>query len=317
MPEREQTSAAKPFWTTLPAILTSAATLLGAITALYVAYRPTAKKVEAPKVGAASNLAISTFEARPASVKPGQPATLFWRVEHADAIDISPDLGPVGAIGSRQVQPKGPTTFVLTATSGAQHQRVTVAIAVAAPGLSEQVEGRLAKTTALPGDEIIGIRLSRTDSTAGIFQVTYRVNPQHLRTGDCFIGGEFVDRNGLPISGYRPGRVTAANGSADVSVILRDKPAGVVFYFYQRSQGSFAPRFFPWTQDFRAQDLASVTPSLRGNYAIHVVRVGETLPAIAKRYRINLKALEELNGLDGENVRVGQELKVPQSSVPR
>src|ERR1039458_8422360 len=220
MPEREQTSAAKPFWTTLPAILTSAATLLGAITALYVAYRPTAKKVEAPKVGAASNLAISTFEARPASVKPGQPATLFWRVEHADAIDISPDLGPVGAIGSRQVQPKGPTTFVLTATSGAQHQRATVAIAVAAPGLSEQVEGRFAKTTALPGDEIIGISLSRTDSTAGIFQVTYRI------------------------------LVPPSSEHASVPVLRRDNPAGVVFSFYQRSQGSFAPRFLRWPQDF-------------------------------------------------------------------
>jgi hypothetical protein len=343
MPEREQTSAAKPFWSTLPTILTSAATLVGAITALYMAYKPTPKKVEIPKGGDGSNLVvstsearvgdsgsrsttqagdgsslvISTFEARPASVKPGQPATLFWWVEHAEAIEITPDLGLVAASGSRQVQPKGPTTYVLTATSGAHHQRATVAITVGAPGLSEQVKERHAKSTALPGDEILGIRLSRTDHAAGIFQVTYRVNPQHLRTGDCFIGGEFVDRNGLPISGYRPGRATAANGSADVSVILRDKPAGVVFYFYHGSQGSFAPRFFPWTQDFRAQDLASVTPSLRGNYAIHVVRVGETLPAIAKRYRINLKALEELNGLDGENVRVGQELKVPQSSVPR
>jgi hypothetical protein len=126
-----------------------------------------------------------------------------------------------------------------------------------------------------------------------------------------------VDRTGLPISGYRPGRVTAADGSADVSLILKDKPAGAVFYFYQRSQGSFAPRFFPWTQDFRAQELASVTPGPRGNYATHVVRVGETLPAIARRYRISLKALEELNGLDGENVRVGQELKVPQIGIPR
>lgn len=44
----------------------------------------------------------------------------------------------------------------------------------------------------------------------------------------------------------------------------------------------------------------------------HVIRRGDTLSAIARRYAISLKELKTANGLHGDRVRVGEVLKIPQ-----
>lgn len=43
----------------------------------------------------------------------------------------------------------------------------------------------------------------------------------------------------------------------------------------------------------------------------HVVREGDTLVRIARRYRVDVETIRDANGLRGDRVRVGQELHVP------
>jgi len=57
---------------------------------------------------------IISFEARPASIKPGESALLIWSVENPGGPVIEPALGPVIPRGSRQVMPAATTTYTLT-----------------------------------------------------------------------------------------------------------------------------------------------------------------------------------------------------------
>src|SRR5512132_3810548 len=59
---------------------------------------------------------ISDFRAQPATVQPGQSATLIWATENPNAITISPEVGRVTPRGSRLVTPKSTTTYTLTVT---------------------------------------------------------------------------------------------------------------------------------------------------------------------------------------------------------
>jgi hypothetical protein len=87
--------------------------------------------------GAAPEPRIVTFEARPSSVRPGQPVLLVWATENpAGAPSIQPELGSVTPRGSRQVTPLQTTTFTLTLRNGAT-KSVTVTVA-GAPASSAQ-----------------------------------------------------------------------------------------------------------------------------------------------------------------------------------
>lgn len=58
-------------------------------------------------------------------------------------------------------------------------------------------------------------------------------------------------------------------------------------------------------------------PAGKPSDAVHVVREGETLSLLAKRYRVTVKALAEANGLNQPNyLRVGQKIVVPAKEEP-
>jgi LysM repeat protein len=55
----------------------------------------------------------------------------------------------------------------------------------------------------------------------------------------------------------------------------------------------------------------------QGGDTIHVVRVGETLTAISRRYGVSIQALANYNGIRNINhIRVGQRLRIPSSNQP-
>lgn len=60
---------------------------------------------------------VINFDVTPAAVFPGEHVKLAWVVENADRVVIEPDLGSVKLSGSRSVQIKDTTTYVLTATN--------------------------------------------------------------------------------------------------------------------------------------------------------------------------------------------------------
>jgi hypothetical protein len=60
-----------------------------------------------------------SFEARPASVRAGEPVLLVWATENpAGGVSIDQAIGAVSARGSRTVTPKATTTFTLTMRGG-------------------------------------------------------------------------------------------------------------------------------------------------------------------------------------------------------
>jgi peptidoglycan lytic transglycosylase D len=59
------------------------------------------------------------------------------------------------------------------------------------------------------------------------------------------------------------------------------------------------------------EDAQSTPPSSR----IHVVRRGETLVAIARKYRVSIRALKRWNNLASAHVKAGQRLTIAQGSV--
>lgn len=83
---------------------------------------PTAEAIESP--------AIHSFATTHPRVSAGQSSTLSWRVSNADRIRIEPDIGTVGALGSRTVTPSKTTTYTLIATNQAGESRVTRRIEV-------------------------------------------------------------------------------------------------------------------------------------------------------------------------------------------
>jgi hypothetical protein len=79
---------------------------------------------------------ISDFRAQPASLQPGQSATLVWATENPGGVTISPELGRVTPRGARLVTPKATTTYTLTVggpNNTTLTREVTVTVAGTAP----------------------------------------------------------------------------------------------------------------------------------------------------------------------------------------
>lgn len=74
----------------------------------------------------------------------------------------------------------------------------------------------------------------------------------------------------------------------------------------------------PATQDSFAVTAAPATPSPEATpqALIYTVVSGDTLSAIAGRYATTVQAIMALNGLESTNLRIGQQLAIPQAPTP-
>lgn len=113
-----------------------------------------AEAQQAPQAGrgargagqAAPEPRIVTFEARPLSVRPGQPVLLVWSTENpAGAPTIEPLVGPVTARGSKQVTPNATTTYTLSLRSGLSK---TVTVTVSGAPVANAPAGAASATNA-------------------------------------------------------------------------------------------------------------------------------------------------------------------------
>lgn len=74
---------------------------------------------------------------------------------------------------------------------------------------------------------------------------------------------------------------------------------------------------YPWTNVLRYVEEAPATITSSISSEIYVVKAGDTLSGIAKKYGTTTKALQELNGIaDANKIRVGQKLKLTGSAAP-
>src|SRR2546425_1222393 len=98
--------------------------LLVACLAVFVAQNPPAGQDAAGARGAAGRGGrggqpgpaprVITFEARPSSIRPGEPTVLVWQTENPAGLTIEPAIGPVTPRGSKQLTPSATTTYTLT-----------------------------------------------------------------------------------------------------------------------------------------------------------------------------------------------------------
>ncbi len=73
---------------------------------------------------------IHSFATTRAKISAGQSSTLSWWISNANRVRIEPDIGPVGALGSRTITPSKTTTYTLIAINEAGESRVTRRIEV-------------------------------------------------------------------------------------------------------------------------------------------------------------------------------------------
>lgn len=86
--------------------------------------------MEGPTIRAIESPVIRSFTTTRPRVSAGQKSTLSWWVMDADKVRIEPNIGTVGALGSRTIAPTKTTTFTLIATNEHGESRVTRRIEV-------------------------------------------------------------------------------------------------------------------------------------------------------------------------------------------
>jgi hypothetical protein len=92
---------------------------------------------------------ILTFEARPATIRPGESAQLVWQTEATRGLTIDPEIGPVEVRGSKQVTPSQTTTYILHA-GATLTKSVTITVAGSPPakppansGARAEIKGKI------------------------------------------------------------------------------------------------------------------------------------------------------------------------------
>jgi hypothetical protein len=149
---------------------------------------------------------IVSFEARPASIKPGESVLLVWHVENPAAAAIEPGVGRVIPRGTVRVTPEATTTYTLrngTVTSsvtvtvaGTQPSAPSAPSAPTAEGITRTPDGKpdLSGVYAFGGGGARGAGAGRGNAPAGPvlkpgaeqYRVNRGANPLDTgRTSDC------------------------------------------------------------------------------------------------------------------------------------
>jgi len=89
-----------------------------------------AEDIQPPVIKVGRRPALHSFDTNRLRIMPGQTSTLSWHVSNAARIRIEPEVGPVTALGSRNVKPSATTTYTLIAANKAGQSRQTCRIEV-------------------------------------------------------------------------------------------------------------------------------------------------------------------------------------------
>jgi hypothetical protein len=80
--------------------------------------------------GSQDPLIISSFDASPDSIKPGENAVLNWHVTGVSNVTIEPDIGVAEPTGTLNISPASTTTYKLTASNGDKKDTAYCTVAV-------------------------------------------------------------------------------------------------------------------------------------------------------------------------------------------
>jgi hypothetical protein len=124
---------------------------------------------------------IVFFTANPTSIKPGQSATLYWKVLNADEVTVS-EIGTVRPEGNAPVSPAQTTTYKLTARNATSEDNATAVVVV------ETVETRVFGCYATPTNIVEGEAATIYFSTQGATGISVMPSVPNVPVG----GGSFV-----------------------------------------------------------------------------------------------------------------------------
>ncbi len=113
----------KSLWNSLPEVLKLVGTILSIAIALKVLFP-------------AAVLEISTFNANPETIEPGESSILNWEVSGAENITIEPGIGSVSSNGSLPVSPSETTTYKMIA-NGDKGEKVALCTVTVQEGPQE------------------------------------------------------------------------------------------------------------------------------------------------------------------------------------
>jgi hypothetical protein len=113
------------------------------------------------KVVASVAVTVNAFTVSPASIEPGDDATLSWDVSNATSVSIDRGIGTVSASGSETVSPEATTTYTLTAIGAGPAATASVTVTV------KQSAGRI--TLAADSNLSGYVRWSGTYRTVGMY----------------------------------------------------------------------------------------------------------------------------------------------------
>jgi len=109
---------------------------------------------------------IMDFKAEPASIQPGQKATLTWVVENPQGTTIDPDLGRVTPRGVQVVSPSRTTTYTLT-VRGPMNQMITKQVTVTVAGTTPvETEGAANAPKEVP-------RINGHPDLSGVYDISF------------------------------------------------------------------------------------------------------------------------------------------------
>ncbi len=118
------------------------------------------------------------------------------------------------------------------------------------------------------------------------------------------------------------GTVASTPASSSLSYVLHRVRRGETAYSIAQRYGVTVAQLQQWNpESFRGEMLLAGTTlripvqqgssTLRRSARTYTVRAGDTLLSIARRFGISVEELREHNGLEGDYIRVGQHLQIP------
>ena len=171
--------------------------------------------------GSSAELPIVNFySASPASVAPGEAATLSWSTTGGDSASIDQGVGPVPTSGSVVVHPMTTTTYTLTVTGlgGATVSRVQV-IVTPSP-LPGEVAATIVTVVSSPGLNgafyRTAVQLSNPSGSLAFGRLVYHPKERSGSAGDSFVRYTLQPRQTLQFPNVLGLIGTTGNGSLDV-----------------------------------------------------------------------------------------------------
>jgi hypothetical protein len=171
---------------------------------------------------------ILRFTAAPLNIQAGGTSTLLWAVQNATKVTITPDVGDVDAVGTRDVKPTQTTTYTLTASNsfGQVTAQTTVTVTPAPPPVvNPAITSFTANPTTSPSPgSPVTLTCTATNATqvaiSGVGVVNQNgqivVNPQATTTYVCVATGS----NGAQASANLTVPVTTPTGGTPPVVVV-------------------------------------------------------------------------------------------------